>query len=176
MPPKGAKKAGVTADLTDPAQVKVLLSSGGWSGVMYGGLLLEESAGRSELFACVLALTHAVLGMEEKSRPADLWLMTQGAQAAGSGCRKVEYNWQSWVSGYAKSVKMEHSGVGLVHVDLDAEAGLEAGVSQQLARLLTGRIKVPAMEVEVCLRGSWSIPRRMPFSPTRSRMPTGPTR
>ena len=159
---KGVKKAGATADLTDPAHVKALLSSGGWSGVMYGGLLLKESAGRSELFACVLALTHAVLGMEEKSRPADLWLLTQGAQAAGSGCRKFEYNWQSWVSGYAKSVKVEHSGLGLVHVDLDAEAGLEAGVSQQLARLLTGRIKVPAMEMEVCLRGDEvHVPRLM---------------
>jgi len=91
----------VSCDLTDKAQVKELLSRG-WAGVVHAGLLLAVGGGRGEPTGSILALIHGLLETESSSRPSNIWLVSQGAQAASGGAKRVECTEQCWLSGFVK--------------------------------------------------------------------------
>jgi hypothetical protein len=129
------------ADLTDAKQVTELLSSAEWS--LVAVLPSEERS----LVRVGLTLVTSLLSLGAGQRPPAVWFVSTGALPvdASSSMQSAASARQAWLSGFVKTLGVEHAELGVRHVDV-------ASVDD-LGRLLDGSSALPGMEAEVAVRG-----------------------
>ena len=135
------------ADLTSPAHLAALIALETWSTVV--SLPSEEDT----MIKRSLALVKGALSPSEgKARPSSLWFVSAGALPVDKDSMSSEASArQSWVSGFVKTLGIEHVELGVRHVDV---GGGDDGVVDGVCRLLDGSMSLPEKEAEVAVRGS----------------------
>ena len=135
------------ADLTSPAHLAALIALETWSTVV--SLPSEEDT----MIKRSLALVKGALSPSEgKARPSSLWFVSAGALPVDKESMSSEASArQSWVSGFVKTLGIEHVELGVRHVDV---GGGDDGVVDGVCRLLDGSMSLPEKEAEVAVRGS----------------------
>jgi hypothetical protein len=131
-------------DLENVNSIVQLLTSRRSATVVFGGLL-GAPTGQGRL----LNLVQALLKVDKELRPARVLVLTQGTQGVEGGPRTEVEARQGWVSGFVKTVHVEHAELGLQHVDLQAEG---SSLGNVLASVVSGAVSLSLMDVEQVVR------------------------
>jgi NAD(P)-dependent dehydrogenase (short-subunit alcohol dehydrogenase family) len=146
----GSAEAGLrSADLTNEGQLGELLDSEPGAVVLLLAPALSLASG--------LAVVRSAVARSSASRPSQVIFVSSGCHGIGNTMVSEPGARQGWLSGFVKTIGIEH---GELHARVvDVEPGAEA-LTNRVCQLVSGAVGLPAGEVELVLReNSLYVPR-----------------
>ncbi|KAM3575053.1 hypothetical protein VYU27_003073, partial [Nannochloropsis oceanica] len=151
------------ADFEDGHQIVQLLENRCWGTVIFAGALhAQGEGGENVVRRRVLRIAQAILLCDVNKRPRQFLIITCGAQPCGEFVTEKGAR-QAWVSGFVKTLRLEHVDLFAHQIDLSADVQHQP-VSMTIRQLLSSPPSLSIDEVEVSIRDGRTFVSRLVLS------------